>query len=174
MEENAVSKTCTPATFNVNSFLNSTTIHILIEIIVVCGMGAFFNHKINKQAAIIKELSQRIAEQDESIARQQDLLEKIVDRLNGTPSKTAQVAQPTRVTQPSRVEKPVVHMEQPAQQDMPMGGIPFNLISDIMSVAVGGVQTQQKPVVPETLPTIEELDNELEAELGDLKAENDN
>lgn len=171
MEENAVSKTCAPATFNVNSFLNSTVIHIIVEVIVVCGMGAFFNHKINKQAAIIKELSQRMAEQEEAIARQQDLLEKIVDRLNGAPSKTAQ---PTRVAQPTRLEKPVVHVEQPIQQDMPMGGIPFNLISDIMSVAVGGGQTQQKPVVPETLPTIEELDSELEAELGDLKVEKEN
>ena len=51
----------------------------------------------------------------------------------------------------------------------------MNLLSDIMSVASGNfgptvvhVQTQQKK---EPMPSIEELDSELESELKDLKEE---
>lgn len=173
MEEKTVSKvSCGAPTFNVNSLLNSTTIHIIIEVIAICGLSAFFNSKLNKQARIIKELTDKIVEQEETLNKHEELLEKIVSRLNGKPvpmvvptsSKPVQ-SQPPRAQESFAQQEPVV-----SNQPNIMGGIPLNLISDIMNVAVG-VGSQSQPKKDSPLPSIEELDSELEAELNDLKTE---
>ena len=169
MEEKSVSKTCAPSTFNINSFLNSTTIHVIIEVIVICGMGAFFNSKINKQASIIKELNQKIEEHESIIAKHDEILEKILNKLSGAQSiKTEQ--KPSRHVQATHVKT-----KQPEEQDVAPIGIPFNLISDMMNVATGNIQSRSPLQSKQTdiLPTIEELDSEIEAELGDLKENNE-
>ena len=165
MEEKTVTKSEGPATsasFNMGSFMNTTTIHIIIEIVAICGMGLYFNNKVGKLETRNAELTARLLEQEETIAKHEELLEKIVARLNKEPVNS----------KPKTTVKKVQHTPQPVQTpdaEVHTVASPMNLLSDIMSVASGnfGPPPQSQPQPP--MPSIEELDSELENELQDLK-----
>ena len=169
MEEKTVSNASvekkTGSTFNLTSIMNTTTLHIVMEIITICGLGIYFNRKISKQQTIIDELVAKLAEHDENIQRHEDILEKIVARLNSDPRVVSK--QPVATTQ----KIPPRNVVEPATEP----SLPLNLIADIMGVATGSLSnttyTHSSPSAASVLPSIEELDSELENELQDLKEE---
>ena len=174
MEEKTVSKTSTEKTsFNLNSFMNTTTIHIIMEVITICGMGIYFSRKISNQQKIIDDLAAKLAECDENIQRHEEILEKIVSRLNADPRVVSR--QPTSRASdiPQKVSpKRLVRQEEPEDEGSP-APLPLNLLADIMGVASGSLSntTYTSPAKEPVLPSIEELDSELESELQDLKEE---
>jgi hypothetical protein len=172
MEEKTVAKSDKASSFNASSFMSTTAIHIIAEVIAICGMGIYFNSKIGKLTKQNQELVERIEELEDTLGKHEEILEKIVGRMNGQKSNTP--APP-----PKKAQSKVSPRSKPEQEedDVPTPS-PMNLLSDIMSVAAGQfgpqttvvhVQTQQKK--PEPMPSIEELDSELESELKDLKEE---
>lgn len=179
MEEKTVSKTSNDkagSSFNLNSFMSTTTMHIIMEVITICGMGIYFSRKISNQQKIIDELVAKLAESDENIQRHEEILEKIVARLNADPRVVSR--QPTSSSsEPKQVQqklspKRLVRQEEPEDEGDPTP-LPLNLLADIMGVASGSLSntTYTSPAKEPVLPSIEELDSELESELQDLKEE---
>lgn len=169
MAENTVTKsepTAGGGSFNASSFMNTTTIHIIAEIIAICGMGVYFHSRIGKLARQNQELLERLEEQEETISKHEELLEKIVARMN---RETGVVT-----SQPKKTPKAVKQSTPPPEPepvDDPPAPSPMSLIADIMSVTAG----KFGPVAPAPqappVPSIQELDSELESELQDLKEE---
>jgi hypothetical protein len=171
MEEKTVAKSEKGSSFNASSFMSTTAIHIIAEVIAICGMGIYFNSKIGKLAKQNQELIERLEDLEDTIAKHEEILEKIVGKMNGQKTNTSST--PTK-----KAQQKVTKQEQDQEEDNLPAPSPMNLLSDIMSVAAGKfgppttvvhVQTQQKK--PEPMPSIEELDSELESELKDLKEE---
>ena len=164
---NATVEKNTSSGFNLNSLMSTTTIHIIMEVVTICCMGIYFTKKISKQQKIIDELVAKITECEENVQRHEELLEKIVARINSDPRVVSR--QPTATPEVSKQKiAPKVHHEEP--DDTPL---PLNLLADIMGVASGSLSnTSYSQVAKEpVLPSIEELDSELENELQDLKEE---
>lgn len=180
MEEKTVAKASTEKTegsgFNLNSLMSTTTIHIIMEVITICGMGIYFSRKISKQQKIIDELTKKITECDENLQRHEEILEKIVARLNTDPRVVSRqpspnVSEPVRQVSQKLHPKRIVREEESA--DVPATPLPLNLLADIMGVASGSLSntTYTSSAKEPVLPSIEELDSELESELQDLKEE---
>ena len=162
MEEKTVAKPTTTekSGFNLNSIMNTTVIHIIMEVVTICGMGLYFNNKISKQQKTIDDLAQKLVECEENIQRHEEVLEKIVSRLNAGPNR------PTMQHESVRKSSPKQRTEE--ENDTPL---PLNLLADIMGVASGSLSNTSYTTVSKDpiLPSIEELDSEIESELQDLK-----
>lgn len=166
MAENTVAKsetTSSQGASGMGSFMNTTTIHIIAEIIAICGMGVYFHTRMNKLAKQNQELLERLEEQDEAINKHEELLEKIVARMNRDNGVVN--------TQPKKTQKPARQAPQPQddQEPEPVLPSPMSLIADIMSVTAGKFGPPQAAPQPAPMPSIQELDSELEKELQDLK-----
>lgn len=166
MAENTVTKSePVSGSFSASSFMNTTTIHIIAEIIAICGMGVYFHSRIGKLVKQNQELLERLEEQEEAISKHEELLEKIVAKMN-TGVVTAQPKKTSKVSVKQSAPPP------PEPEDDPPAPSPMSLIADIMSVTAGKfgpVATHVQSAPP--MPSIQELDNELENELQDLKEE---
>lgn len=185
MEEKTVAKTSSEksggSAFNLNSLMSTTAIHIIMEVVTICGMGIYFSRKISKQQKIIDELVKKIAECDENLQRHEEILEKIVVRLNTDPRVVSRqpspnVSEPVRQVSQKLPPKRIVREEEPEDDDVPSTPLPLplNLLADIMGVASGSLSNttyNTSPAKEPVLPSIEELDSELESELQDLKEE---
>ena len=167
MAENTVTKSePVSGSFSASSFMNTTTIHIIAEIIAICGMGVYFHSRIGKLVKQNQELLERLEEQEEAISKHEELLEKIVAKMN-TGVVTAQPKKTSKAT-----VKQSAPLHEPEPEDDPPAPSPMSLIADIMSVTAGKfgpVSTHVQSAPP--MPSIQELDNELESELQDLKEE---
>ena len=167
------------SSFSINSLMNVTTLHVILEVVTICGMWLYFNNKFSKQQKIITELSQKVAEYEENIQRHEEILEKVVERLNAftipqqqrtqqpvvTTSKPPKLQPKQKPTKPSQSSEQVVSPEDPLSM-----GLLAGIFSDIMTVSSGSLSTppsKKQQEIP--LPSIEELDSELESELQDLK-----
>ena len=182
MEEKTVAKTSSEksggSAFNLNSLMSTTAIHIIMEVVTICGMGIYFSRKISKQQKIIDELVKKIAECDENLQRHEEILEKIVARLNTDPRVVSRqpspnVSEPVRQVSQKLPPKRIVREEE-SDDDVPATPLPLNLLADIMGVASGSLSNttyNTSPSKEPVLPSIEELDSELESELQDLKEE---
>jgi uncharacterized coiled-coil protein SlyX len=182
MEEKTVAKTSSEksggSAFNLNSLMSTTAIHIIMEVVTICGMGIYFSRKIAKQQKIIDELVKKIAECDENMQRHEEILEKIVARLNTDPRVVSRqpspnVSEPVRQVSQKLPPKRIVREEE-SDDDVQATPLPLNLLADIMGVASGSLSNttyNTSPSKEPVLPSIEELDSELESELQDLKEE---
>jgi hypothetical protein len=128
-------------------------------------MGVYFHSRIGKLVKQNQELLERLEEQEEAISKHEELLEKIVAKMNAG----VVTAQP-KTSNVSVKQRAPPH--EPEPEDDPPAPSPMSLIADIMSVTAGkfgpvSTHVQSAP----SMPSIQELDNELENELQDLKEE---
>jgi uncharacterized coiled-coil protein SlyX len=175
MEEKTVTKAekAAPSGFSLNSLMSTTTMHIIMEVITICGMGIYFNRRISKQQKIIDELAAKLAECEENVQRHEDILEKIVARINSDPRVVSRQPTAEIPKQPHKMPSKSVPSAKREEEEASATPLPLGLLADIMGVASGSLSnTSYSHVAKEpVLPSIEELDSELENELQDLKEE---
>lgn len=153
-------------TQNVSSFTGFKSVHVLAEVVVLCGVVIFFYRKSISLSSKIEELSKRLDEQDEMIQNHEEVLKKISIKLNSLPSSKKIVV---------GAAKPKEHTI--SKQSTPQS-VPTHI--DIMSIfgmvnqknAPSDVKIEEISCSDETcdINSPEELDNELENELEDLKS----
>lgn len=140
-----------------SSFMSRNVIHIAGEILAFTGIVIYFYKRNKTLENQIKELAVRLEEQDEFIKKHEDVLKKIVANIKKTdiPSvKVSQVKKPE--AQPVKKKEPtIVFKSQPNLHTL-----------DILDTFNN---TTEPGIVELTEETEEDLDNEIQEELSELK-----
>ena len=63
------------------SFMNMKTLHIVAEVLAMCGMVAYFYKRNLTLMAKIDELTKRLDDHDEMVQNHETALKKIVEKL---------------------------------------------------------------------------------------------
>lgn len=156
-EENRVSKNIsTPM-----NYLNSTTIHVLSEIVVFAGVFFYFKTKISNLNKQIEELKNELDDQDETLQRHEEILRRLVGK------------QSQQVPLQSH-NKPV----QTQESVQPVSNTQVHPIIPLQNAVQPSSDTQVHPIIPSTIPnenhpaivelTGDDLDKELQDELNEM------
>ncbi len=60
------------------SWLNFQTIHILVEVVTICGISYYFNRKLNTLTKQIEDLLLRLDDQEKILQNHDDVLKKLI------------------------------------------------------------------------------------------------
>jgi hypothetical protein len=60
------------------SWLNFQTIHLIVEVVAICGLSYFFNKKVNSLTKQIEDLHSRLEDQEKILQNHEDVLKKII------------------------------------------------------------------------------------------------
>jgi hypothetical protein len=72
------SNTTTASSSSSFSWLNFQTIHILVEVVTICGISYYFNRKLNTLTKQIEDLLLRLDDQEKIIQNHDDVLKKLI------------------------------------------------------------------------------------------------
>ena len=145
-----------------SSFMNRNVIHIACEIVAFTGIVIYFYKRTKTLENQIKELATRLEEQDENIKKHEDILKKIVANMNSN-KKTEPVTVKRMVPVPVLVKKAEpVPVKKPQPPTVVFKTQP-NL--DILD----SFNTNETGIVELPEETEEDLDNEIQEELSELK-----
>ena len=146
-----------------SSFMNKNVIHIACEILAFTGIVIYFYKRTKTLENQIKELATRLEEQDENIKKHEDILKKIVANMN---SKKTEPAPVTRQAVP--VKKPeVTHVKKPEPPTIVFKSQPNLRTLDILDTFNN---TTEPSIVELAEENEEDLDNEIQEELSELKS----
>lgn len=141
-----------------SSFMSRNVIHIAGEILAFTGIVIYFYKRNKTLENQIKELAVRIEEQDEFIKKHEEVLKKIVANIKKTEAPSVKVPQ---------VKKPEV---QPVKKPEPPT-IVFKTQPNLHTLDILDTfnNTTEPGIVELTEETEEDLDNEIQEELSELK-----
>ena len=165
-----------------SSFLTQTTLHILIEMMALVGIVVYFTKKINKLTKQVEDLNTRLEEQEESIANHDEVLKKIISRLNVNVNiaKSSSIKKPTTKAQkevsvktpspPPQPQPPVVEVMFQQQSHKTPGPNIMDIFGTLMTGNMSAPAPSSLPSESfiQELNEEENLDDELEEELKDL------
>lgn len=150
------------------SWLNFQTIHILVEIVTICGISYYFNRKVSAMTKQLEDLHARLEEQDKILQNHEDVLKKLISNYR----------QQQQIVTPPQPQLQSQSQPQPQLQSQPQ---PQQHLPASSSSCAGGVcpvepkQRAQTPLtIPEKIPAKdpvkfgESLDDELQEELSEL------
>lgn len=161
---------------------NKQLVHIVSEIAVIFGVIFYFSSKNKKLSSHIDELAQRLEQQE-------DIIQKLSEKMNQLESGLQQVARSDRleecekrITNIGNALQHVVQEQVFAPQGAPQGATPKpaapRQVSTPKPVPQGAPQVIQKPVprpppkmVPTIIEVVEENDSDVDDEIQDELAE---
>ena len=79
-------------------YFSTGTLHIIAEIIALCGIVVYFSQKNASLTKHLEELSARVEEHEDILAKHDEVLKKIISRISQSPN--AHVTQPSPLSQP--------------------------------------------------------------------------
>jgi hypothetical protein len=141
-----------------SSFMSRNVIHIAGEILAFTGIVIYFYKRNKTLENQIKELAVRLEEQDEFIKKHEDVLKKIVANIKKTDTPSVKVSQVKKPeAQPVKKKEPtIVFKSQPNLHTL-----------DILDTFNN---TTEPGIVELPEETEEDLDNEIQEELSELKS----
>lgn len=140
-----------------SSFMSRNVIHIAGEILAFTGIVIYFYKRNKTLENQIKELAVRLEEQDEFIKKHEEVLKKIVANIKKTDTPSVKVSQVKKPeAQPVKKKEPtIVFKSQPNLHTL-----------DILDTFNN---TTEPGIVELPEETEEDLDNEIQEELSELK-----
>ena len=75
--------------FSKSNFLSTTSMHIIAEVLALGALAVYFSNKNKNMMKHIEELALRLEEQEEIIAKHDEVLKKLIAKLNGQNSSQA-------------------------------------------------------------------------------------
>ena len=145
-----------------SSFMNKNVIHIVCEIVAFTGIVIYFYKRTKTLENQIKELATRLEEQDENIKKHEDILKKIVANMNSKKTESAPV---TRQAVPVKKSE-VPHVKKPEPPTIVFKSQPNLHTLDILDTFNN---TTEPSIVELAEENEEDLDNEIQEELSELK-----
>ena len=159
----------------ISSFMSTSTLHVVGEIIALTGVVIYFSQKNSTLMKHIDELAARIEEQEDTIQKHEELLNKIVSNMKKTcgvpptPQPVAPKPQPKPQAKPQAKPKPtapqVAHVFTAVPPQVFNLSIPTSHSLDVLEEYnnTGITEIQENE-------TEEDLDNEIHEELSELQS----